>query len=117
MVYSSLYIMLSGIMYSMAVVIAVANQKGEAGKTTTCMNLAGGLAVAYKTLVIDADPQASASEWRNTSEESQLPFELISLTTASIHKELPRLLSRAEYEIVLIDCPPGGAGRASEYRF
>jgi chromosome partitioning protein len=105
------------ILYSMAVVIAVANQKGGAGKTTTCMNLAGGLAAAYKTLVIDADPQGSAVEWRNTTEESQLPFEVISLASATIHKELPRVLLRAEYEIVLIDCPPGGAGRAGDYRF
>jgi len=104
-------------MYSMAVVIAVANQKGGAGKTTTCMNLAGGLSVAYQTLVIDADPQASATEWRNSSEESKLPFELISLASPTIHKELPRLLSRADYEIVLIDCPPGGAGRGSDHRF
>jgi chromosome partitioning protein len=101
----------------MPVVIAVANQKGGAGKTTTCMNLAGGLSAAYKTLVVDGDPQGSASEWRNTTEESHLPFEVIALANPSIHKELPRLLARADYEIVLIDCPPGGAGRGGDHRF
>jgi chromosome partitioning protein len=101
----------------MATVIAVANQKGGCGKTTTCMNLAGGLAQAgYRVLVVDADPQLSATAWRSSREDSALPFEVVSITSPVLHKDVPRLAARSEYEVVLIDCPPGGA-RSSETAF
>jgi len=60
-----------------AQIIAVSNQKGGVGKTTTCVNLGIGLARAgKKVLVVDADPQGSLTISLGNPQPDKLPVTL-----------------------------------------
>ena len=92
-----------------AKIITVANQKGGSGKTTVSMQLAGTLARrGYRVLVVDADPQATATRWAASAASDDIPFpaSVVGLSAANekVHREVRKFID--DYSVIIIDCPP-----------
>jgi chromosome partitioning protein len=128
----------------MARILAIANQKGGVGKTTTTINLAAGLALAgRKVLLVDLDPQGNATmgsgvdkraarttiyqvllgnagirtaRLRSTTggyevvpanrELAGAEVELVDLSERETRLKQALAEIAADYDYVLIDCPP-----------
>jgi chromosome partitioning protein len=85
-------------------VIAVANQKGGVGKTTLAMNMAAGLTRRGSCIVVDADPQRSATMWIELSDSlREFPAKVVPAEDG-IKKQIIQL--QTEFDYIVIDCPP-----------
>lgn len=83
-------------------VLALVGNKGGAGKTTLCVNLAAALSARAPTVVLDADPQRSSLQWRDLAErdDAVAVIDAVDDVSAAVG------LAREGYEYVVIDCPP-----------
>jgi chromosome partitioning protein len=91
----------------MSKVIAVAQQKGGAGKTMLTAQLAVALAESAKVAVLDIDPQASLTIWgklRAGAAKAGTPLTIATVSGWRLTTELDRL--KAAHDIVLVDTPP-----------
>lgn len=83
-------------------VIALVGNKGGAGKTTLCINLASAMHRRGSTVLLDADPQRSSLQWRDIAGRDDL-VEVIDAV-----EDVGGLAAayRNSHDCVLIDCPP-----------
>ena len=84
----------------MPFIVSVVGQKGGIGKTTTAMSLAAVTAEAGKVLLVDTDPQGSATWWAHRAGD-RLPFDFVSDLRSLRLGELRGL----PHDVVVIDTP------------
>jgi chromosome partitioning protein len=83
-------------------IVALVGNKGGAGKTTLCVNLATAMSALAPTIVLDADPQRSSLQWRDLAERDNAVtvVDAVDDVRAAVQGE------RATHEYLVIDCPP-----------
>lgn len=92
----------------LAKILVVLNGKGGVGKTTTAINLAAALAEESRILLVDADPQGSATWWVEQSQKS-MGFDLAQETNPKLLGDLRKVTG---YESVVVDTPPALSSKA-----
>lgn len=91
-------------------IITIANAKGGVAKTTSAMYLAAAFTRRYDgsaAIVLDADPQSSASLWRDLAEDSGETLGMVDVRAANI-STLQRLQDRPSGTLTIVDAPPQG---------
>jgi chromosome partitioning protein len=90
-----------------AKIIVFTNQKGGCGKTTLSLNLAGMLSKKSQVLVVDGDPQGSATRWvASSSDDKIFPVAIMGLsnTQNKANREISKYINN--YDFIIVDCPP-----------
>lgn len=85
--------------------VTVANVKGGVGKTMTSVHLAAELAARAPTLLVDADPEASALEWIDSIEDGEAAVPVVGLPVRNLVRRLAEIAGG--YSHMVIDTPPG----------
>jgi chromosome partitioning protein len=83
-------------------IVALVGNKGGAGKTTLCVNLATALSALAPTIVLDADPQRSSLQWRDLAERD----DAVRVIDAVDDVRSAVQTARGTHEHIVIDCPP-----------
>ena len=87
-------------------ILAITNQKGGTGKSTLATNLAVCFArTGAEVLLVDADPQHSALDWRTDRPDRVPRIHVVGLPVDNLHREIPPLATK--FAVLLID----GGGR------
>lgn len=89
-------------------ILIVFNGKGGVGKTTTAINLAAAFAEQERVLLVDADPQGSASWWVDRS-QNHMGFDLVQEADPLLLTDLRQV---QDYELIIVDTPPALGSKA-----
>jgi len=91
----------------MALIVALAGQKGGTGKSTIAVCLAAeGTRRGMSVLLVDADPQATARTWGDVAAELGNPAPTIVAMGATMHRAGQLARAAGAYDLAIIDCPP-----------
>ena len=83
-------------------ILVVLNGKGGVGKTTTAVSLAAALSEVTQVLLMDTDPQGSATWWAQRNPKG-LGFEVQSGTDP---QNLKKLRNSQKHKLIVVDTPP-----------